>query len=62
VEQIGGIDPLVVEEYEETNNRYEFLTKESEDLENAIISLKEIVKEMDQKINEVFVTTFDEID
>ncbi len=61
MEQIGGIDPLVVEEYEETNKRYEFLTKESEDLENAIVSLKEIIKEMDQKINEVFVSTFEEI-
>ncbi|HCP08443.1 MAG TPA: hypothetical protein DIT25_01440 [Candidatus Moranbacteria bacterium] len=62
MEQIGGIDPLVIEEYEETNKRFEFLTKESADLENAILSLKEIVKEMDQKINEVFVTTFEEID
>lgn len=62
MEQIGGIDPLVVEEYNETNKRYEFLTKESQDLEQAIISLKEIIKEMEQKINEVFVTTFDEID
>jgi len=62
LEQIGGIDPLVIEKYEETNKRYEFLTKESEDLENAILSLKEIIKEMEQKINEVFVTTFDEID
>jgi len=62
VEQIGGIDPLVIEEYAETNKRYEFLTKESDDLENAIVSLKEIVKEMDQKIDEVFATTFSEID
>jgi len=62
MEQIGGIDPLVIEEYEETNKRYEFLTKESADLENAIISLKEIIKEMEQKVNEVFVTTFEEID
>ena len=62
VEQIGGIDPLVIEEYAETNKRYEFLTKESDDLENAIVSLKEIDKEMDQKIDEVFATTFSEID
>lgn len=61
-EQIGGIDPLVVEEYEETNKRFEFLTKESADLEAAIVSLKEIIKEMNQKVNEVFATTFDEID
>jgi chromosome segregation ATPase len=62
MEQIGGIDPMVVEEYEETNKRHDFLTKESEDLEQAIVSLKDVVKEMDQKINEVFATTFSEID
>lgn len=61
MEQIGGIDPLVVEEYEETNKRFEFLTKESEDLENAIVSLKEIIKEMEQKINGEFAATFEEI-
>jgi chromosome segregation protein len=62
VEQIGGIDPLVVEEYDETRKRYEFLTKESEDLEKAILSLKEVIKEMDGKIGEVFEKAFDEID
>jgi len=61
MEQIGGIDPLVVEEYEETNKRFEFLTKESEDLERAIVTLKEIVKEMDQKIDGEFAKTFEEI-
>lgn len=61
MEQIGGIDPLVVEEYEETNKRFEFLTNESEDLENAIVTLKEIIKEMDQKINGEFARTFEEI-
>ncbi|MDP1884031.1 MAG: AAA family ATPase [Candidatus Moranbacteria bacterium] len=61
MEQIGGIDPLVVEEYEETNKRFEFLTKESEDLENAIVALREIIKEMDQKISGEFSQTFEEI-
>jgi chromosome segregation protein len=61
LEQIGGIDPLVVSEYEETKKRYEFLTKESADLEKAMESLKEIIREMDQKINEVFSLTFEEI-
>lgn len=61
MEQIGGIDPLVVEEYEETNKRFEFLTKESQDLEDAIASLKEVIKEMDQKIHKEFAATFEEI-
>jgi chromosome segregation protein len=61
MEQSGGIDPLVVEEYEETNKRFEFLTKESEDLESATATLREVIKEMDQKIEEKFSATFSEI-
>jgi len=60
-EQIGGIDPLIVDEYEETKKRFEFLTQESKDLEDAIKSLREVVKEMDQKINEVFKDAFEKI-
>lgn len=62
MEQIGGIDPMVIEEYEETNKRFEFLSSESVDLEKAIVSLKEVIKEMDQKIEKEFNATFSEID
>ncbi len=61
MEQIGGIDPLVVAEYEETNKRFEFLSKESLDLENAMESLKEVVREMEERVEEKFHATFDEI-
>jgi len=61
MEQIGGIDPLVIEEYTETAKRYQFLENESKDLDNAIISLREIVREMDQKIAKEFHSAFDEI-
>jgi len=61
MEQIGGIDPLIVEEYEETNNRYETLKQESRDLEAAIVSLLEVAKEMDKKIDKVFAEAFEKI-
>ncbi len=61
MEQIGGIDPMVIQEYQETKDRFEFLTQESKDLENAIESLKKIAKEMDQKIEKVFASAFDQI-
>ena len=61
MELIGGIDPMVIDEYEETNKRFEFLAHESEDLEKAITSLREVVKEMDQKINKEFAKTYEEI-
>lgn len=61
MEHIGGIDPLVVSEYEETKKRFEFLTTESADLEEAIVSLREVIREMDEKIKKSFEETFTEI-
>src|SRR3989344_2476901 len=61
VEHIGTIDPLVVEEYQETEKRFEFLTRESADLKQAIESLRTVTKEMEQKIDKVFHDAFKEI-
>ncbi len=60
-EQIGGIDPMIVEEYSETNARFDFLTQELKDLADALISLEEIIKEMEHRINEEFAKAFEEI-
>ncbi len=61
VEHIGTIDPMVVEEYQETEERFQFLTRESADLKQASESLRVVVKEMDQKIDGVFQEAFKEI-
>ncbi len=61
VEHIGTIDPLVVEEYQETEKRFTFLTHESADLKAAIESLQTVIKEMDQKIDHAFQDAFKEI-
>lgn len=60
-ERIGAIDPLVAEEYEETNKRFEFLTNESADLRRAMVSLEEVVAEMDERIEKEFTRAFTEI-
>ncbi|MDI6778236.1 MAG: AAA family ATPase [Patescibacteria group bacterium] len=60
-EQIGAIDPMIIEEYVETQKRYDFLTSQSEDLEKSMISLAEVIKEMDEKIKEAFEETFKKI-
>lgn len=62
VEHIGTIDPLIVDEFQETEKRYTFLVTESADLRRAIESLKTVVKEMDAKIDEQFQTAFREIE
>lgn len=61
MEQIGGINPMVVDEYEEIKERYDFLTQESKDLEQAIRSLNKISREMDKKIEVVFAKAFVQI-
>ncbi|MDD2766560.1 MAG: AAA family ATPase [Candidatus Moranbacteria bacterium] len=61
VEHIGTIDPLIVEEYQETEKRFEFLTRESTDLKQAGESLRAVTKEMEQKIDKEFHDAFKEI-
>lgn len=60
-EQAGGIDPTVLEEYDETEKRFQFLTQESEDLRKAMESLDAVIREMDTKIDHAFAEAFDNI-
>ncbi len=48
-------------EYERVNTRYEFLTKQREDLNKAEDTLLEIIHDMDNIMKDKFVTTFNEI-
>ncbi|MBU1178614.1 AAA family ATPase [Patescibacteria group bacterium] len=59
--KIGEIDPAVVEEYKECNERFEFLTSQKDDLEEAIKSLSKIIAELDQTIKERFEIAFKNI-
>jgi len=61
MEQIGGIDPMIVDEYNETTARFDFLTQELKDLADALISLEAIIKEMDQRIKIEFEQAFEKI-
>jgi chromosome segregation protein len=60
-EQVGGIDPMVIDEYKEMQERFDTLIEESKDLAKAIDSLKEVIKEMDKKIHQAFVGAYREI-
>jgi len=58
LEQIGGIDMEVIEEYKETQRRYDFLVKESEDLREAMKKLEKVIVEMDEQIKGKFAEAF----
>ncbi len=61
LEQIGGIDETVIEEYKETQKRFDFLGGESKDLEGAMKKLRKVIKEMDKQIKGRFEKTFKHI-
>lgn len=61
LEEIGGIDEIVLQEYKETNDRYSFLVKEKEDLEKASKDLREAIEILNYKINHQFNEKFKEI-
>jgi len=60
-DQIGGIDPLIMEEYEETKKRFDFLSAQSNDLKQASESLKKVIGELDEKIEVIFKSSFKKI-
>ncbi len=60
-EQAGGIDKAVLEEYDETEKRFQFLSQESEDLHKAMESLDAVIREMDAKIDHAFAKAFENI-
>lgn len=58
LEWIGGIDPEVLKEYEDTKDRFEKLAAQTEDLKQALVSLETIISELDKTIKERSETSF----
>lgn len=58
LEWIGGIDPETIKEHGETKERYEFLTKQVEDLRAGIQALDLVVDELDATIRTRSATAF----
>ena len=54
LELIGGIDPAVEQEYNETKERFDFLSGQISDFSQAVDSLSKIIKELDVTIKKQF--------
>jgi chromosome segregation protein len=61
LELIGGIDPEAVKEYEETHQRFEFLSAQFSDLEKAMTSTEKVIDALDAEVAEKSQRTFKEI-
>lgn len=58
LELIGGIDPEIVKEYQDTKERFDFLATQSKDLRDTINSLEQIIDELDITIKHQFDKSF----
>lgn len=47
---IGGIDEEVVQEFKETEERYNHLEEQSSDIKKALIETRKVIKELDERI------------
>ena len=61
VEAIGPVNLVAIEEYEETEQRFQFLTSQHDDLVKAKDELHEVLNRINTQTREMFIETFGKI-
>ena len=61
LERLGPVNILAVQEHDEQEQRFEFLTTQRADVANSVDSLKKTIKEINEASSERFNTTFQEV-
>jgi chromosome segregation protein len=61
IDEMGPVNLVAIEEYEETEQRHEFLSKQLEDLTQAKAQLSEVINRINTQTREMFVRTFEQI-
>jgi chromosome segregation protein len=61
VRRLGNINPEAPREYEELQERHTFLTEQINDLEAAVVGLREVISKLNQTMEEAFTTIFQQV-
>ena len=61
IDRMGPVNLVAIEEYEETEERYEFLTTQHDDLVKAKVQLLEVIEQINSETTEMFKATFEQI-
>ena len=61
LEEIGPVNLVAIEEYEETEQRYQFLSKQYDDLVQAKAQLLEAINRINAQTREMFKETFEKV-
>ncbi len=59
--QLGRINPLALEEFSALEERHKFLTEQLEDLRNTRRDLLDIVREVDERVQQVFTEAYADV-
>ncbi len=60
-EVLGSVNPLAIEDYEKTKERYDFLNSQIADMTEAADSLEQVIAEIEKIYSERFLETFGQI-
>jgi chromosome segregation protein len=58
LDEIGPVNLVAIEEYEETEQRYQFLSKQNDDLVSAKAQLLEVINRINAQTKQMFTETF----
>jgi chromosome segregation protein len=61
LDELGPVNLVAIEEYEETEDRYQFLSKQHDDLVQAKAQLLEVINRINLQTREMFRQTFDRV-
>jgi len=61
IDEMGPVNLVAIEEYEETEQRHTFLTTQHDDLTNAKTQLMEVINRINTQTKEMFTETFNQI-
>jgi chromosome segregation protein len=61
LDELGPVNLVAIEEYEETEQRHQFLTTQHDDLVTAKTQLLEVINRINTQTREMFLTTFTQI-
>ena len=61
IDEMGPVNLVAIEEYEETEQRHQFLTTQHDDLVAAKIQLLEVINRINTQTRTMFVETFEKI-
>jgi chromosome segregation protein len=61
IDEMGPVNLVAIEEYEDTEQRHDFLSKQNEDLVQAKAQLMEVISRINAQTQEMFTETFNKI-